>query len=114
VVAKQCWTVISNIVGVIVGDNLATIGQFWLSNKMNGLLNIVTSIVLWSIWKLRNELCFQRIGWKSMEILFFRIAGLLQHWEILCPAEKKDQLQLYVKKIKEAPKMIFCLPWSCL
>jgi hypothetical protein len=71
VVAKQCWTVISNIVGVTVGNDLAVIGQFWLSNKRNGLLNIVTSAVLWSIWKLRNELCFQRIGWKSMEILFF-------------------------------------------
>jgi hypothetical protein len=42
--------------------------------------------------------------------LLYRIAGLLQNWEILCPPEKKDLMKQIVKKIKEVPKMTFCLP----
>jgi hypothetical protein len=45
-----------------------------------------------------------------MDILLYRIAGILQNWEILCPVEKKDWMKLIVKKIKEVPKMILCLP----
>lgn len=58
VVAKRCWVLISEIIEVSVGGNMVNIGKFWLSSKRNGLLNIVTSVVLWSIWKLRNELYF--------------------------------------------------------
>jgi hypothetical protein len=110
VVAAQCWKVISDIVGTTVGGDLVLIGQYWLSNKRNCVLNIVTSAVFWSIWKLRNEILFQNIGWRSMDILLYRIAGILQNWEILCPVEKKDWMKLIVKKIKEVPKMILCLP----
>ena len=65
VVAKQCWKVISDAVGTIVGIDLAVIGQFWLSEKRHGILNIVTSAVFWSIWKLRNEILFQNAGWRT-------------------------------------------------
>jgi hypothetical protein len=43
VVAKQCWKVISDVIGTTVGGDLAVIGQFWLSEKRHDILNIVTS-----------------------------------------------------------------------
>jgi hypothetical protein len=49
VVAKRCWVLIFEIIEVSVGENMVNIGKFWLSSKRNGLLNIVTSVVLWSI-----------------------------------------------------------------
>jgi len=110
VVAKQCWKVISDAVGTIVGIDLAVIGQFWLSEKRHGILNIVTSAVFWSIWKLRNEILFQNIGWRSMDILLYRMAGLLQNWAILCPPEKKDLMKIIVKKIWAAAKTTLCFP----
>jgi hypothetical protein len=58
VVAKRCWVLIYEIIEVSVGEDMVNIGKFWLSSKRNSLLNIVTSVVLWSIWKLRNELYF--------------------------------------------------------
>ena len=67
------------ILGIHVGVDIITIGKFWLSHKKNSLVNMITSAVPWSIWKLRNELCFQRTGWKSMDILFYKIHGLLQN-----------------------------------
>jgi hypothetical protein len=93
VVAKQCWFLISDILKIKVGDNLVEIG--WLNDKKHGMLNIITSAVLGSIWNLRNEICFfEKTGWKSMEILPCKIVGLLQNWIILCPLEKKELSRL--------------------
>jgi hypothetical protein len=79
---------------------LIDIGKLWLSNKRHTVVNIVTFAVLWNLWKLRNEICFQGSGWKSMEILLHRIGGVLQNWVILCPQEKRSQLLDVVNKIK--------------
>jgi hypothetical protein len=62
VVAKQCWALFSELLGTRVGSDIIEIGKFWLSPKKYVLVNIITVVVLWSIWKLRNEICFQRIG----------------------------------------------------
>jgi hypothetical protein len=113
-IAKQCWAFVSDIVGFQVGDNMLEIGKCWLSDKKFSTLNMITSAVLWSIWKLRNDLCFQRIGWRSMEMLLFRIAGLLQNWIILCPPSKKEMLQEVINKIKLAAGRILWLPYAPL
>jgi hypothetical protein len=73
---------------------------------------MITSAVLWSIWKLRNDLSFQHTGWKSMEMLLFRISGLLQNWIILCPADRKERLKEVISKIKSAAGRILWLPYT--
>lgn len=87
-----------------------SIGKLWLSNKKNCLLNIVTSALIWSLWKLRNEFCFQKIAWRSMEMLLVRIAGTLQSWALLCPEGKRPLLSEYVAKIKDIPRTLLWLP----
>ena len=67
----------SDILGCSVGENMANLGKYWLSNKKHCLVNMVSSAVIWSIWKLRNDLYFQNIGYKSMEMLLFRVTGFL-------------------------------------
>jgi len=49
VVVKQCWKVISGIVGTNIGVNLAITRQFWLSDKRHGILNIVTSSAVFGV-----------------------------------------------------------------
>lgn len=90
------------------------VGKYWLSNKKHVLVNMVTSAVILSIWKLRNDLCFQRLGWRSMEMLLFRVAGLLTNWTILCPSDKKDLLVEYINRIKLEAGKILWLPYKCL
>jgi len=49
VLAKQCWFVISEIVGSHVGESIVELGKFWLSDKNLSMINMVKFVVLWSI-----------------------------------------------------------------
>lgn len=67
VVAKHCCCIyyISEILSIKVEGNLADVGKCWLRNKKNVVWTLLhTSAVLWSLWKLRNEICFQSVGWR--------------------------------------------------
>jgi len=109
-VAAQLWRVLSNILEVNLGGSFESIGQFWLSNKRHGLVNIITAAALWSLWKLRNDLCFQNTGWKGMDILLNKIEYTAQNWLILCPENKKDSLSRIVLDIKRKASMVLWLP----
>jgi hypothetical protein len=74
-VAVQLRVMLSDLLGVRLGGPLDSIGKFWLSNKKNSVINIFTSATFWCLWTLRNDLCFQRLGWRGMDILLHKIAG---------------------------------------
>ncbi|KAG0531630.1 hypothetical protein BDA96_04G039100, partial [Sorghum bicolor] len=94
-----------------VGSKLENIGKFWFSNKKHGVLNMVTSAALWCIWKLRNDLCFQRTRWKGMDLdlLFLKVVAMVQNWLILCQAEEKDSLLKKIKDIKNLADLVLWL-----
>jgi hypothetical protein len=46
-----------------------------------------------------------------MDMLLYRISGLLQNWVILCPADKRELLVDYINKIKSAAGQILWLPF---
>jgi hypothetical protein len=50
--------VISRIIGVQSGDSYESVAKLWLCNKKFGVINMGTSVVCWSIRKLRNSICF--------------------------------------------------------
>jgi hypothetical protein len=58
IVARRACVVISRIIGVRTGDYYESVAKMWLCNKKFGVINMVTSAVCWSIWKLRNYICF--------------------------------------------------------
>jgi hypothetical protein len=89
-----------------VGNSIVDIGKYWLSSERYVVVNMVTTAILWSIWKLRNDFCFQKIGWKSMEVLLFKILGTLKSWAVLCPGEKKEILSGYMEEIKEMARRV--------
>ena len=60
-----------------------------------------TSASLWCLWKLRNDMHFQNTRWRSMEVLLLKIAGTLQNWIILCPANLKDSLSSLVEELRK-------------
>ena len=48
-----------------VGVDFESIGRWWISNNKNAVLNSTCAATLWSIWKLRNLLCFQEGKWQG-------------------------------------------------
>jgi hypothetical protein len=90
IVAKRAWTVISRIIGMQVGESYESIAKLWLCNKKFGITNMVTSAVCWSIWKLRNTICFQDTPWVSMRMLWHRVLPMLICWKILVPIRLMD------------------------
>jgi hypothetical protein len=92
VVAKNMWKGLSDIVGRDIGSTFDSIGVCWLSEKKYVNVNILSSAALWGLWKLRNELCFQDGAWISMKHLWWKVAGLVQSWSILCPNNRREEL----------------------
>jgi hypothetical protein len=45
-----------------------------------------------------------------MDVLFYKIHGLLQNWKVLCPVDKRDLLETFLKDLKTAAKMVAWLP----
>ena len=61
----------------------------------------ISSAAQWGLWKLRNELCFQNVGWRNMNLLIWRIGKLAQNWSILCPPTKETELRAYISNLKD-------------
>jgi hypothetical protein len=100
VVARRMWCETSIIVGRQIGKSFDEIGVCWLSEKRFTVVNMLSSAALWALWKLRNDFCFQNGRWKSMQQLLMRVVGLVQNWIILCPAEKKPELEISISKLQ--------------
>jgi len=101
VVARHMWCVISELLTLDIGSDFESIGGKWLSNKRFLIPNMCTSASLWCLWKLRNDMHFQNTRWRSMEVLLLKIAGTLQNWIILCPANLKDSLSSLVEELRK-------------
>ena len=42
--------------------------------------NVVSFAVLWSLWKLRNELCFEGVVRLGVKIVSIRVSRMLRRW----------------------------------
>lgn len=54
---------------VDIGCDYESVAKYWIANKKHLITNVVSSVVLWSLWKLRNELCFQGVVWLGMKMV---------------------------------------------
>ena len=66
-VARNIWLIISELLNQDIGANFESIARFWVANKRHKFTNVVASSVIWSLWKLRNEMCFQGVTWTGMK-----------------------------------------------
>jgi hypothetical protein len=82
-VAKIVWSTISDLLGVCVGADFESVARWWLSNNKNSMINVVCTATLWSLWKLRNELCFQGKVWPGVHKLWRKVVVELDQWKIL-------------------------------
>jgi hypothetical protein len=53
----------SKILGISVGRDFESIAKLWLRDKQFKYINMCNAAVLWTLWKIRNDLCFQDPHW---------------------------------------------------
>ena len=106
VVTRQLWKGASEALSAEIGNGIELVGSLWLGNRRFLVHNMLSSDALWSLWKLRNDLCFQNAGWRSVDALLMRVVIVTQNWIILCPAEMKNKLCGCIGELKK----IACKP----
>ena len=81
IVAKKMWELVSQVFDVDTVD-FKSLASKWLCNTRYMHLNIVTSVVLWSIWNNRNNIVFNRCTWINMKQVWRLALSYLKLWMI--------------------------------
>jgi hypothetical protein len=58
-VARRIWEVIVEITDLPLITDFESMAKWWIRGKKCNSINVLYTVVLWSLWKLRNSLCFQ-------------------------------------------------------
>jgi hypothetical protein len=66
-VAEYMWSVVSEVLGLVVGDSFESVAKLWVMGSKYKLINVCTFAVFWSLWKTRNDMCFQVAQWTGMK-----------------------------------------------
>ena len=85
IVAKNIWLFAADHFQVRIGIGYESVARFWVSNKKNSALNIVSLAVLWCLWKYRNSIIFNNTIWTSISQVWRLILRTLKFWAILAP-----------------------------
>jgi len=81
-----------------MGNDFISMASLWISNKKFMVCNIVSSAVLWVIWKLRNALCFQGVPWMGMKMVFAMLGRMLRNW-----------MPMFTMEVQESVEQIVCI-----
>jgi hypothetical protein len=92
-VAKIAWSTVSGLLEVSLGENFEFVAGLWLANKRHELTNVNSSSVIWSIWKLRNEICFQGALWTRMRRLLMMVVRMTRRWVPMLKKELGGQVE---------------------
>uniref|UniRef100_A0ACD5V946 Uncharacterized protein n=1 Tax=Avena sativa TaxID=4498 RepID=A0ACD5V946_AVESA len=91
VVATAAWKEVGRITGNIP-VNIEMIADRWEKNKLFKVENVMYAAIMWSIWLIRNDLCFKRAIWPGMQEIWRRCAYNLVQWGILLGEGEKGKL----------------------
>ena len=83
VVAKVCWAYLVDIFDIDLGFDFESVARWWVSNSKHKIMNCCSSALMWSLWKSRNEICFQGKTWMGEKLIIKRMVNMLQNWRIL-------------------------------
>jgi hypothetical protein len=68
-VARRIWEVIAEVTDLPLITDFESMAKWWIKGKKCNSVNVIYDAVLWSLWKLRNSLCFQGQCWDGVRRL---------------------------------------------
>jgi hypothetical protein len=66
-VARLMWGHVAEITGLPIVNDFISFGKFCVMWQNLADMNVLSSAVLWTLWKTRNNLCFQGMCWTKLE-----------------------------------------------
>ena len=95
------WKHVYDNFEIQIGSNFESVAHWWVSNNRNSVLNTVGAALLWSLWKLRNEICFQGKRWKDEQVVLNKIVQALKNWRSLCKVGSEDKYNWVINMMLE-------------
>lgn len=84
IVAKQVWAFVADCFDHPSISSFDDVSALWHMCKRKPVLNLIVAASLWSLWKLRNEFCFQGRTWRNANCILAKLRSHLQQWKVLC------------------------------
>ena len=111
-VASHVCEYISGWLDKVVGTDFESVASLWTANKKYMVCNIVTSAVIWVIWKLRNSLCFQGVLWCGMKKVFAMVGRMLRSWLPMFKLEIQEKVELVVFLVENEASLAPQIKWN--
>ena len=106
------WKLVAEVIGVNIGSDYESVAKLWVANKKHVVTNVISSAVLWSLWKLRNEICFQGVFWLGTKMVLIRIAKMLRGWFSMFKREIGVLLESRIVRMEELSRRPTQIDWK--
>jgi hypothetical protein len=103
--------VVSELLDLNLGCDFESVAHLWLANKRHELTNVISSAVLWSLWKLRNEIYFQGTKWTGMAKLLLKIVRMLRRWIPMFKQELGSQVETFASRLETLASLPPRIKW---
>ena len=103
---KVLWSYLPDIFNIVLGSDYESMARWWVSNTKHKIMNGFSAALMWSLWKFRNEMCFQGRIWTGEKTLIRRMLNTLKNWRSLYPEEDATKLDQALSRLAaklEAP-----------
>ena len=73
---------------------------------------MVIAAFLWSLWRLRNEFCFQGRKWKSVKCILAKLSCYIHQWKVLCDDAQATLLQRCILLLDKRRGELMRIAWK--
>jgi hypothetical protein len=99
-VARRIWEVIVEITDLPLITDFESMAKWWIRGKKCNSINVLYTVVLWSLWKLRNSLCFQGQCWARVRRLLVSCARMVRNWALLNSSKDAARVEIWAKELE--------------
>jgi hypothetical protein len=90
-----------------------SMAKLWIRDKTLKVVNVLTTTVIWCLWKIRNDMCFQGTCWTGMRRLFEQCASFLRNWRLLNRLEAAIIMEEWAHELELRSTRPPRLTWEC-
>lgn len=112
VVARILWTFVSDYFNLEHISSLADIATLWQQPKKNVVLNMICAASLWSLWTLRNEICFHGRVWRSARCILSKLSMYINQWKVMCDDAQSALLLCCIRLLDRRQGELLRITWT--